>query len=100
MKIGRILSSLIPIGALALLLICSGVFLYLTPRLPSVDVLRDIKLQTPMRVYTREGDLIGQFGEQKRNPLPFDRIPEQFVDALLAAEDDGFFKHRGSVVTL
>jgi penicillin-binding protein 1A len=60
-----------------------------------VEVLRDIKLQTPMRVYTREGDLIGQFGEQKRNPLPFDQIPPEFVQALLAAEDDGFFKHRG-----
>ncbi|WP_279243774.1 penicillin-binding protein 1A [Candidatus Litorirhabdus singularis] len=48
-----------------------------------------------MRVYTREGDLIGQFGEQKRNPLPYDRIPPQFVQALLAAEDDGFFRHVG-----
>jgi penicillin-binding protein 1A len=48
-----------------------------------------------MRVYTRDGDLIGQFGEQKRNPLTYDQIPRQFINALLAAEDDGFFRHRG-----
>ena len=48
-----------------------------------------------MRVYTREGDLIGQFGEQKRSPLVFEDIPDQFVKALLAAEDDSFFEHRG-----
>lgn len=73
----------------------AGIYLYLSPKLPDVETLRDVKLQTPMRVYTREGDLIGQFGEQKRNPLPFDAIPPQFINALLAAEDDSFFRHRG-----
>ncbi len=48
-----------------------------------------------MRVYSREGALIGQFGEKKRNPLPYEQIPDQFVQALLAAEDDGFFEHAG-----
>lgn len=95
MKIGRIILRLGVLGACSALLIGSAVYLYLSPNLPSVEVLRDIKLQTPMRVYTREGDLIGQFGEQKRNPLPFEQIPEPFVQALLAAEDDGFFDHAG-----
>jgi len=75
--------------------VLAGVFLYLSPKLPDVETLRDVRLQTPMRVYTRDGDLIGQFGEQKRSPLPFDAIPEQFIDALLAAEDDNFFRHQG-----
>ena len=83
------------LGALGGLWLLAGVYLYLSPNLPDVETLRDVRLQTPMRVYTREGDLIGQFGEQKRTPLPFDAIPEQFVDALLAAEDDNFFRHRG-----
>jgi penicillin-binding protein 1A len=48
-----------------------------------------------MLVYTRDGELIGQFGEQKRSPLPFDEIPDQFIQALLAAEDDNYFVHRG-----
>lgn len=95
MKIGRLALRLVTLGTCATLLLCSGVYLYLSPKLPSVEVLRDIKLQTPMRIYTREGELIGQFGEQKRNPLSYDRIPEQFVQALLAAEDDGFFNHSG-----
>jgi penicillin-binding protein 1A len=83
------------LGVLAGLWLLAGVYLYLSPNLPDVETLRDVRLQTPMRVYTREGDLIGQFGEQKRSPLPFDEIPEQFVQALLAAEDDNFFQHRG-----
>ena len=73
----------------------AGVYLYLSPNLPDAATLRDVKLQTPMRVFTREGELIGQFGEQKRAPLPFEAIPEQFVNALLAAEDDSFFRHGG-----
>ncbi|MEM9759161.1 MAG: penicillin-binding protein 1A [Pseudomonadota bacterium] len=83
------------LGALGLAWLLAGIYLYLAPGLPDVETLRDVRLQTPMRVYTRDGDLIGQFGEQKRNPLTYDEIPQRFVQALLAAEDDGFFRHRG-----
>jgi penicillin-binding protein 1A len=83
------------LGFLGSLWLAAGVYLYLSPNLPDVETLRDVKLQTPMRVYTRDGELIGQFGEQKRSPLAFDEIPDQFVEALLAAEDDNFFNHRG-----
>ena len=76
-------------------MLASGVFLHLSPQLPSVEALKNLQLQTPMRVYTREGDFIGQFGEKKRNPLPFDAIPPRFIEALLAAEDDAFFSHVG-----
>jgi penicillin-binding protein 1A len=76
-------------------MVAAGVYLHLGPTLPSVEVLKDVRLQTPMRVYSREGDLIGQFGEKKRNPLPYDEIPPMFIKALLAAEDDGFFDHVG-----
>ena len=50
---------------------------------------------TPMRVLSRDGALIAQFGEQKRTPLSFEQIPEPFIQALLAAEDDNFFNHKG-----
>ncbi len=83
------------LGAFGACWLFAGIYLYLSPGLPDVETLRDVRLQTPMRVYTRDGDLIGQFGEQKRNPLRYDEIPETFVLALLAAEDDGFFEHRG-----
>ena len=78
------------LGILGAAWLLAGVYLYLSPNLPDVETLRDVKLQTPMRVYTRDGQLIGQFGEQKRSPLPFDEIPPQFVEALLeeAAQED------------
>ena len=73
----------------------AGLYLYLSPNLPEESALRNITLQTPMQVRSRDGALIGQFGEQKRKPLRFEQIPRSFVDALLAAEDDGFFEHGG-----
>ena len=73
----------------------AGLYLYLSPNLPEESALRNITLRTPMRVLSSDGALIGQFGEQKRKPLRFDDIPQSFVDALLAAEDDGFFEHSG-----
>ena len=63
--------------------------------MPNVEKLKDVKLQTPMQILTQEGELIGQFGEQKRKPLTYEEIPSQFIKALMAAEDDGFFEHRG-----
>ena len=95
MKFLRFLFRLVLFGFFGSLWLLAGVYLYLSPNLPDVETLRDVKLQTPMRVYTRDGQLIGQFGEQKRSPLPFDAIPQQFINALLAAEDDNFFRHSG-----
>jgi len=83
------------LGATAGVWLGAGVYLFLSPDLPDVETLRDVQLQTPMRVYTREGELIGEFGEQKRTPLRFDDIPQSFIEALLAAEDDAFFEHSG-----
>ena len=91
----RFLLRLSLFGLFGTLWLLAGVYLYLSPNLPDVETLRDVQLQTPMRVYTSDGELIGQFGEQKRSPLPFEAIPDQFVKALLAAEDDNFFGHRG-----
>ncbi|MBE9537439.1 MAG: penicillin-binding protein 1A [Proteobacteria bacterium] len=95
MKYLHLIFRLSVLGFLGGLWLLAGVYLYLSPKLPDVETLRDVKLQTPMRVFTREGDLIGQFGEKKRNPLPYAEIPGQFVKALLAAEDDSFFSHGG-----
>ena len=68
---------------------------YLQPSLPDVASIRDIRLQVPLRVYSRDGKLIAQFGEQRRIPLPLDAIPQQLVNAVLSAEDDRFFYHGG-----
>lgn len=73
----------------------SGAFLYLSPGLPSVDSLRSIQLQIPLRIYSADGKLIAEFGEMRRSPIRFDDIPPDFIRALLAAEDDNFANHYG-----
>ena len=65
------------------------------PTLPSIEVLKDVHLQTPLRVYTRDGRLIAEFGEKRRVPLRLEEIPPAMVQATLAAEDERFFEHPG-----
>ncbi|MCW8156362.1 penicillin-binding protein 1A [Stutzerimonas stutzeri] len=83
----------------ALLLSVSGAFLYLSPNLPSVDSLRSIQLQIPLRVYSADDKLIAEFGEMRRSPIRFEEIPQEFIQALLAAEDDNFANHYGVDIT-
>ena len=82
-----------------LLLSLSGAFLYLSPSLPSVESLRSIQLQIPLRVYSSDAKLIAEFGEMRRSPIDFTDIPTDFTNALLAAEDDNFANHYGVDVT-
>ena len=86
-----LLLSLCAAGLLAIV----GASLYFSPGLPDVHQLQDTKLQTPLRIYTRDGKLIGEYGDQRRIPVTYDEIPETFIDALLAAEDSNFFSHPG-----
>jgi penicillin-binding protein 1A len=77
------------------LIITTSLYLYLSPKLPSVETLKTVKLQTPLRVYSQDMKLIGEFGEKRRTPISFDAIPPLFVNAVLSAEDDGFYSHIG-----
>ena len=79
------------LGAYALA--CS--YVYLVPSLPSIESMRNVELQVPLRVYTRSGALIAQIGEQRRIPVTYDQIPELVKHAFLAAEDERFFEHHG-----
>ncbi|MCC5881314.1 MAG: PBP1A family penicillin-binding protein [Halomonas sp.] len=79
----------------AALLSVAGAALYFAPGLPDVRQLQDFELHTPLRVFTRDGKLIGEFGEERRMAVSYDEIPEDFIEALLAAEDAAFFEHRG-----
>ncbi len=85
---------LLGLSALAVML-CAAAFLYLSPNLPSVDALKDVQLQTPLRVYTSDGELIGEFGEMRRTPIQLRNLPPLFIRAVLAAEDDSFYTHHG-----
>lgn len=82
-------------GATAAALLLGGLYLYLSPRLPEIDQLRDVQLQEPLRVYSRGGELLAVYGTKRRRPLPLDEIPERLQDAFIAAEDDRFHEHPG-----
>jgi len=60
-----------------------------------VQVLKDVQLQTPMQVFTKDGLLINQFGEKRRIPVTIDEIPQPLIDAFLATEDNRFYDHIG-----
>ncbi len=77
------------------LIIAVGTYAYIVPGLPSIETLKDVKLQVPLRVYTRNGKLIAEFGEKKRAPVRIDDVPEKLIQAILAAEDDRFYIHPG-----
>lgn len=76
-------------------LILSSAFLYLSPNLPPVESLRDARLQVPLRVYSTDGKLIGEFGEMRRTPIEIQSVPPLLIKAFLAAEDERFYQHRG-----
>ena len=84
------------LGACALVVLgIAGAFQYLEPELPEAAELRDLRMQLPLTVYSRDGRLIAQIGEQRRIPVEAADIPQVVVDAFLAAEDDRFFQHPG-----
>ncbi len=91
----RVVGFLVLLGGLGSLLVAAGVYWYLNPKLPSIEVLKDVKLQVPLRVYTRTGTLIAEFGEKRRTPLKLAEVPETMINAVLASEDDRFYQHPG-----
>ncbi|HWP94270.1 MAG TPA: penicillin-binding protein 1A [Gammaproteobacteria bacterium] len=70
-------------------------YLYLAPTLPSVETLKDIRFQVPLRVYSADGRLLAEYGEQRRVPVRYEDVPPLMIQAFLAAEDDRFFEHPG-----
>ncbi|WP_041713277.1 penicillin-binding protein 1A [Paraglaciecola sp. T6c] len=72
-----------------------ALYFYMKPDLPSVDMLKDVRLQTPMRVYTQDGKLISQFGVKRRIPLTIEDVPQDLINAVLATEDSRFYQHPG-----
>ncbi|PVY91997.1 penicillin-binding protein 1A [Acidovorax sp. 99] len=65
------------------------------PNLPDISDLADYRPKLPLRVYSAEGALLGEFGEERRNLTPIDEIPQVMKDAVLAIEDSRFFQHGG-----
>ena len=91
----RVLGILVLLAMLAVAIGVGGIYWYLAPKLPSAEILRDVRLQVPLRVYTRDHKLLAEFGEKRRAPLRLDDVPERLIQAILAGEDDRFFEHAG-----
>jgi penicillin-binding protein 1A len=85
--------------AVSLALVAAGVgaltVVLLWPNLPSLDVLTDYRPKIPLRIYSAEGELIGEFGEEKRAVVRIKDVPQGMKAAILAAEDDRFYQHGG-----
>lgn len=71
------------------------IVLYTNAQLPSVNDLQDIQLQVPLRIYSADGKLIGEYGEKRRTPILIQAVPEQLKLAILATEDRRFYEHKG-----
>ena len=85
-------------GAMGLLvagLLLSFVFALAYANLPSIETLTDYQPRIPLRVWTADGILIGEFGEERRDYVPIQEVPKRVQQAILAAEDDAFYRHRG-----
>ncbi len=94
----RILILLLGLGSLGVIGAVAGVigaYYYVQPSLQSAETIRDIPLQVPMRIFSRDGYLISEIGSRKRVPVTYDEIPEHVVLAFVAAEDRRFFEHPG-----
>lgn len=72
-----------------------GLYKYIEPQLPDVNTLKDVRLQTPMQVYSADGDLIAQYGEKRRVPLTLQQMPPELIKAFIATEDSRFYEHHG-----
>ncbi|RKR70899.1 penicillin-binding protein 1A [Marinobacter nauticus] len=82
-------------GLSVAIIISSSLYLYLRPNLPPVEQLLDVRLQTPLRVYSKDNRLIAEFGEKRRAPITIEQIPTIQLQAFLAAEDARFYEHLG-----
>ena len=73
----------------------AGTLWYVLPQLPPVEALKEVRLQTPLKVLSSDGLLIGEFGEKRRTPIRIEEAPPLLKQAFIAAEDDRFYEHPG-----
>jgi penicillin-binding protein 1A len=81
------------ITALIILLAFAVVIVY--PALPSLDALTDYQPKIPLRIYSADAKLIGEFGEERRAVIAIENVPKPMIAAILAAEDERFYQHSG-----
>lgn len=86
---------------MALSAVCAAVlslaaaFLYLDPQIPDAASYRQVRLETPLRIYTADRELIAEYGQRRLIPVTLDQVPQDFVRAVLDTEDKRFYEHNG-----
>ncbi len=84
------------VGTVALFIVFAiTTVLYFRSTLPSVEILKDMRLQVPLKVFSNDGKLIAEFGEGRRTPIALNQIPKDLINAVLATEDWRFYEHPG-----
>ncbi len=83
------------LGTLCAAGITYGIYYSVKDKIPTVDELKDIELRIPLRIYTADNQLIGEFGDQRRTPINYAEIPLDLENAILSAEDTNFYQHPG-----
>ena len=98
LRYARVLIVLLGLGLVATIGTIAGVIganYYVTPALPAAETIRDIPLQIPLRIFSRDGLLIEEIGQRRRVLIRYDDVPEHVVNAFIAAEDRRFWVHSG-----
>lgn len=91
----KILKKLFLILLITISIITAGVLYYIEFVLPDIQNLNTVQLQVPLQIFTYDGKLIAEYGEKRRIPIPYEQIPKQLIQAVLAAEDQRYFQHPG-----
>jgi penicillin-binding protein 1A len=94
-KLVKIASWLFAVGSTLLVAGVLYIYAILIPSLPSIEHLEDTQYQVPLRIYDRNEVLLAEFGEHRRIPVRFGKIPRYLIDAVVSVEDDQFWNHPG-----
>ncbi|NOT16110.1 MAG: penicillin-binding protein 1A [Methylotenera sp.] len=85
----------IAVGVLSIIALVAVAAAIIFPSLPSLDALTDYRPKQPLRVYSEDGYLISEFGEERRAYIKIENVPKRMKDAVLAIEDRRFYQHNG-----
>jgi penicillin-binding protein 1A len=77
------------------LLLIGCVIFFVYAELPDVTTLKNMQLQVPLRVFTKDGKLIAEYGENHLIPVLIDAVPKKLIEGILATEDQRYFEHPG-----
>ena len=73
----------------------AGSYIYLNPQIRNASTFRNVTLEAPLRIYAKDGELLGEFGERRLIPIAIENVPEAFISAILDTEDKRFYQHSG-----